>query len=90
MPSTSFITVKQFADLVGRSERTINNILTSKKITDNNRRRQLPPFKRVAGQFIILQKDFDNWLDNLPVENEPIKSRIGRPRKSQSPSLNKF
>jgi len=87
MLSIPFITLKQFADLVGRSERTINNILTSKKPTDNNRRRQLPPFKRMAGQFIILQKDFDKWLENLPVENELVKPRLGRPRKQQSLSL---
>jgi len=90
MPSAYFITLKQFADSVGRNERTIRNILTSKKPVDNHRRKQIPPFKRLAGQFVILQKDFEKWLDNLPVENEPVKSRLGRPRKNQSPSLNKF
>ena len=88
---TPFITIKQFAEFVGRNERTVNNILTSKKITDNNRRKQLPPFKRVAGRFILLQEDFEEWLKNLPAENTPIKSRIGRPRKQQSPNIsNKF
>jgi len=81
MPTTQpFYTSKQFATLVGKNERTINNILTSKKSADNSRRSQLPPFKRVAGKYIITTRDFEMWLAEQPAVNTPICSTRGRPR----------
>lgn len=67
-----FITLDEFSTIIGRNKRTLNNVLTSNRIRDNSRKVQLPPFKRVAQQFVLSSKDLEVWLDQLPAKNTPI------------------
>jgi len=67
-----FITLDEFSTIVGRNKRTLNNVLTSNRTRDNSRKVQLPPFKRVAQQFVVSSKDLEGWLDQLPANNTPV------------------
>jgi len=78
-----FIDYKEFAEFIGRDPRTIYNIITSRKPKDNQRKKEIPPFKQVAGKHIVLKKDFEKWLDELPIETTLVKSKRGRPRNLQ-------
>jgi len=78
-----FYTVVDFATLVGRNHRTILNTINSKKPRDNHRKAMLPPFRRVAGRYVVSRADLGIWLQTLPVANAVVPTR-GRPRNSQT------
>jgi len=82
---SNFLTIEDFAALVGKNPRTIYNILTAKKPSSNKAKSELPPFIRVASKFVLTQKAFQEWLDSRPAANAPVvpaKRRPGRPRKN--------
>jgi len=79
-----FINHKEFAELIGKNHRTIENILNSNRVADNKRKAQLPPFKKLCGRYVVATKDFEKWLDKQPALTEPIKPKRGRHHNSTS------
>jgi len=78
-----FMTHEDFAKTINRSPRSIYNIITSKKFTENERKKRLPPFKKVMGRYIVAVRDVERWLHELPTANKSVK-RNGRPRNTKN------
>jgi len=71
----SFINHEEFAKIIGKSSRTVYNILTSNRVSDTHRKAGLPPFRKICGRYVVEIDDFKIWLNQQPVLNPQQKQK---------------